>query len=254
MARVDFRERYGSVYIVAGELIGMGLGLTIYWFTARAFAPVFGTDYFTFVVVGELATMVPMQLFAGLASAMRSAAAQGTLDAMLALPVRPQTPALLFAVSTLPREFLRIALTLAVSIAIFGLKAPGAGLLGLFALQLAALPVFLGLALLVTGVIVTLGRGSGMLGQVGTAATALAGAYFPTSVLPPAVERVLVEISPFNAVVSATRAVLGETAGVAIAAPCLKLFIGGALLLPLGYAVLGFGLARLRRVGNPLLA
>jgi ABC-type multidrug transport system permease subunit len=254
MARVDFRERYGSVYIVAGELLGMGLGLTIYWFTARAFSPVFGTDYFTFVVVGELATMVPMQLFAGLAAAMRSASAQGTLDAMLALPVRPQTPALLFAASTLPRDFLRIAITLIVSIAIFGLKAPLSGLLGLFALQLAALPAFLGLALLVTGLIVTLGRGSSVLGQVGTAATALAGAYFPTSVLPPAIEKFLVEVSPFNSLVTATRAVLGQAAGAAIAAPCLKLVIGGALLLPLGYAVMGFGLARLRRVGNPLLA
>lgn len=261
-ARLDFRDRYPGRLAVVGELVAVALGLLVYWYTARAFAPAFaselgasGTDYFSYIVIGELALLVPLQMIDGLATSVRQAMTLGTLDAMLSLPVNPQTPALFLGTSGLPRDLLRVAATFALAAVFFGLRVKASGVGAVLLLQLVALPAFLGLAMCASAAFVVFGRGFALLTHFATVAALVAGAYFPVSVLPEPLRQGGALLSPFNALLEASRGALAwGWSDPRLFGWYAKLVVAGLVFFPLGYYLLGLGFRHVRRRGAPLIA
>ena len=258
--RLDFRDRYSSYWAAFGELVAVVMGLLIYSYTAKAFAPAFSpvlgthtTDYFTYVLVGELVLLVPLQLVENMTKNLKQFVSQGTIDPLLMLPSRPQAAPVLLSLAAVPRESLRVAVTILLGLTLFSFSVSPSGLLLAFVLQLLALPVFLGIAMLACAVLVVFGRGYGLLAYAMTAAAVVAGAYFPTSVLPEALQNFGL-ISPFNALLEGTRLVLSSGAAISqIQATAWTMVKWGIVSLPIGYVALGMSLAYFRRRGEPLL-
>jgi ABC-2 type transport system permease protein len=247
----ELRDQYPSAWALAGELAAIWISLMVYWYTARAFGAAFSTmNYFEYVLLGEVALFVPLVLFEGIARNIRRSASDGTLDALLVMPVRSQTPSVLFGMSLVPKELLRGILILALGAACFALELRPSRLALVLLLQLAAIPAFLGLGLMAAAFVVLFGRGDRVLSFVGMVAAICAGAYFPTSVLPEAVRSAGEVFSPFTALLGATRAVFSE--GSPITGLGVLVF-WDALALPLGYLLLGASFEVARRRGSTVL-
>jgi ABC-2 type transport system permease protein len=260
VVRRDLKDRYPSAWAAVGEALAVLLSLGIYWYTARAFfsdhwaaqglgVEGVGPDYFAYLVVGEATLFIPLVLFDGISRALKASASEGTLEVMLSLPIRAQTPLVFSGAALIAREAVRALLLIVAATALFGLSFESGHLA--LALQLLALPAFFGLGLLMSAIVLMTGRGDSLLSYVGVGASILAGTYFPVAVLPGSVQS-FAALSPFTALLTGTRETLAHGA-MSFPAPALTLLCWGAVLLPAGYLALGFGFRIARHRGSPLL-
>lgn len=253
LIRLDLRDRYSSLWALIGETLAVAAGLLIYSYTAKAFAPALGTqssDYFSFILVGELVMLVPLQLLENMTRNVRQLAAQGTIDPILMLPSRPQVAPVLLSMMTLPRDVARILLTLTLACFVFGMPISLKGAMIAALLQLMAIPAFIGFSMLACAALLCLGRGYGMLTYLTAGGAVIAGAYFPTTVLPELLQDVG-QYSPLNVLLESSRLALSGKPGASQCAWALAKW--GLLSLPLGYLCFGFSLNYLKRRGEPLL-
>ncbi|MCM2279391.1 MAG: ABC transporter permease [Oligoflexia bacterium] len=255
LLRRELRDRYPTRLAIAGELLGLGASLLVYAYTARAFAPRFqGGDYFSYLLIGEATLFAPLALFNGLARSVRLSAQTGTLEAMLAQPVAPWRILLVLGGALLPIELARALLTLGLGALLFGFALAPSAWGTLLSLQLLALPAFFGLGLLASSALLRFGRGEAMLGYLGAAAAIVAGAYFPTDVLPAQLKELAAWLSPFSLLLETTRA--AATGGFepgTLLRPGAALLAWGVLTLPAGLLAVKLAFARARRVGAPFL-
>ncbi len=238
-------------WVLCAEMLASATGLAVYWFTSRAIGPAlsFGGDFFSYVVWGELALMIPLTLWNGAALQVKSATHDGTLEVFLTLPSPISLLLSAQTVALLPRELLRIAVTLALAAGIFGLRVTPVGLAGFALWQLAAVPFFLGLGVLGAAVLVTFQRGSSALAHAGTLLSVLAGVYFPLTAVPERLAEVSRRLSPFTALVEGVR---GALEGRLALASLLTLFSLGLFVIAAGIAALESSFVTLRRRGDPL--
>ena len=240
---------------VLGECVASLMALAVYWFTSKAVGPAlsFSGDYFTFVVVGESALLIPLLLWSGIAASVRSGAADGTLELFLTLPVRAPGLLALQAAAMIPREALRVLTSWAIACAVFGIALPAVKLVDILLLQLFAAPLFLGLGLVAGAVLLRVGRGHGALAQAGTLGTVLAGAYFPLDVLPEAIRSLSLRLSPFTSLMETARLVLVSGWTPAVFTTIAAWLGAGAVVLCLGWLAMELSLASVRRRGTPLV-
>lgn len=254
LIRKEMKDKYPAVWTVAGEALAVLISLTIYRYTAKAFTPVFaGTDYFSYLVTGELVLYLPLTLFSGLPTALRASVHDGTLEAMLALPIRPQTPTVFLALARLLRELTQVVLFFLTAALGFGYRPSLSSAFLTLGLQVAALPAFFGLGLLGCAMLVRFGRGDSLLTYTGAVAGMMAGAFFPISVLPENVRNLSLAISPFSLLLETSRELMsGGAVTAAIQGRFGSLLIWGVVLFPLGYWSLGESLKWVRRRGAPI--
>jgi ABC-2 type transport system permease protein len=240
---------------LAGECVASLMALAVYWFTSKAVGPAlsFSGDYFTFVVVGESTLLIPLMLWSGIASVVRSGAADGTLELFLTLPVRAPGLLALQAAALIPRESLRVLTSWGIACALFGMAISPWRLVDILVLQLFAAPLFLGFGLIAAAFLLRLGRGYGVLAQVGTLGSVLAGAYFPLGVLPEPIRRLSVSLSPFTSLMETSRTVLASGWSASVLAVVAAWLVAGGLVLALGWLALELSFASLRRRGTPVL-
>ncbi len=243
------------LWALLGECGASFTALAVYWFTSRAMGPTlsFSGDYFTFIVVGEAALILPLTLWAGVGAGIRSGTNDGTLEVFLTLPLPAPALISLQAAAGVPREAARLAVTWGVAAAVFGFSVPAWRLGEILALQLCAVPLFLGLGLAAGAALVRLGRGHAALAQVSTLASILSGAYFPLSVLPEPLRAWSRLISPFTWVVDTARQVVSSGWSTATSTTGLAWIALGVLVMALGWGLLELSFASLRRRGQPLL-
>ncbi|MCM2323275.1 MAG: ABC transporter permease [Oligoflexia bacterium] len=214
LLRREVRERYPTPYASIGELIGLVASLAVYWYTARAFAPGFsekGAGYFHYLLIGELTLFAPLALLQGLPRMIRQCAGNGTLEAMLAQPVSPVRVLAISGGAQLPLELLRVLLTVALAALFFGFVIPWRAVGPLLLLQLLSMPVFLALGSIAVAALLRFGRGEALLGYLAAAGAILGGAYFPTKVLPPALQALSGWVSPFSLLLEGSRAAIAGT-------------------------------------------
>ncbi len=240
---------------LVGECVASLSSLLFYWLTSRAIGPAlsFSGDYFTFVVIGEATLLIPLTLWGGVTQSIRSGVSDGTLELFLTLPVPAPLLAAFQAAAHVPREVFGLAVTWTVAAVVFGLSVSAWRIAELIALQLFAVPLFLGIGLMAGAALVRFGRGQAVLAHIGTFAAVLSGAYFPLSALPDPVRQWSLILSPFTWVMETARSVIavGWTVETTKAAAA---WVGvGVLALALGWAALEWSFAHVRRRGDPLL-
>lgn len=261
MARREWRDRYPSTPLgLVSELLSMLLGLGVYWFTAKALNPglteslrPFGGDYFSYLLVGDLFLIVPLALAQGIASTVRKAAWEGTLDVFRTEPVGPRAPILLAAISGVPRDIGRAIAMLIAAYLMFGFRLPVANGFGAAMLVVLGAPAFLGVGMLWGAALIRFGRGTEALAHFTAVSAVLAGSYFPLSVLPAFVVRAAVLLLPFATLLESVRSVLVSGWTPELAAPVATLALSGIALAAVGYLALGASLESLRRSGRNLL-
>jgi hypothetical protein len=248
----DWRERYPSALSVAGELVGLALSLSIYWFTARAFsgrADFAGQDYFSFVVLGEASLVLPLAWVAGLPRTAREAQSEGVLEALLGLPRSAVRTLLILGLPAVAREAAR-ALALLLGAWALGLRLGAPQLGGWVLLQLVAIPAFAALGIAATAWFLKFGRGEGLIAFSCSIAVILAGAYFPTELFAPAFRDAISAISPFNTLLEGARRALAQEAH-SLPFPALaRLALWGLAALPISAAALALSIRAVRRRGS----
>ena len=207
----EYRNKYPSLFSWMGQLISELALLTIYWYTAKAFVPNLhvlsaGTDYFSFVVVGESVLLAPSLMITSLARIFRSDIQQQTFEPTLLSSASLTTSWLVQSFGAMIVEGLRLLLVLILAITFFHFNiAPIPNLILVLVLQVLALPLFAGLGLVGVSVMMVLGRGERILPFLTTGMTVLAGAYFPIEVLPSIMQTYLRKISPMNILLESSR-------------------------------------------------
>jgi ABC-2 type transport system permease protein len=260
LVRLSFKNRYFGPLSVLAEVLGLVMSLSIYFYTAKTLGPgvskylsPYGSDYFAYLVIGDIALLIPAFLVSAVPRAIRQAQSDGILETMLVLPGKTRSNFLLLAVAGIPREFLYALLMLILGVAVFGLKLSVGHCLSIVFFQCLAMPAVLGLGLAAAAMLVFFNRGEGVVTSFINFATVLAGAIFPLSVLPKALVRVAVVASPFSTLLIGTRSAIadGMLASQTVS-NILGLLVWGIVLLPLGSLLLDRAFDSARGRGAPM--
>jgi ABC-2 type transport system permease protein len=256
----EFRNNYPTKWSIASQIAKLLLLLVGYWYTAKAFAPNFAQvrgaeDFFTFVVIGECALVIPMTLMMSFAGSLKNLSAEGTLDSVLSMPASHQVSLIYFGLAPVLVEIGWSVFYLLLAVLFFGLRLPVEGFLLAILMQFLALPLFVALGFISAAILLRFGRGEGVLDAVIRAAMVFAGVYFPTSVMPEVAVYWLKIISPFNMSLDFTRKAIAQGFNWNLLFEASIYYLGISLfLLPLGFFVLGIGFNFHRKRGASVLA
>ena len=206
-------------------------------------------DYFGYAAVG-LALLSILQVgLSTFSQKMREEQTTGTFEALMATPTSPSLVVLASAVYDLLRSTAFALVLLATAVVLFGLQLdtdPASLAVAAVAL-VGCLGLFASLGVAVAACTVIFKQTAALTGMIVSGLALLSGVYFPTDVLPEALQKVAA-IIPFTWGLDVVRAAL--LGGTVKTAQVVGLFGSAALLLPL--AVLGFtsSVRRARQTGT----
>ena len=210
----------------------------------------YGRDYFAFVLVGLACAQYSSVAVYGLAGALRQEQVQGTLEAMLAQPVRPIHLALGLPAWELCWALGQVGLYLGVGALLFHCdlsRANWAGALGIFC---ASAVVFCALGMLSAACVLLFKRGNPIQWALNTAFVLLGGVYFPVTLLPEPL-RLAARALPITHILHGLRRALLEGASLDALWPSLGvILLFGVCLLPLGLWAMAQALRQARRQGS----
>jgi ABC-2 type transport system permease protein len=257
--RRNLINTYSNIWGSLGDLLSIVLNLIFFWYTSKAFGFSFKVglsdyrvDYFNYVVLGEMVLLIPAAILNGLTSTVQSAAADGTLEVFFLLPRRAQTTFIISALAIVPKEVVRIILTLIIATLAFGFKFSYSGLGGAVFLQIISLPIFLGMGLFAASLLVFFGRGKSVISHGGNILYIFAGIYFPLSVLPKSIQNIAKVFSPFTILLESTRTLFSNGFH-NMAVTSAQIIFWDLLLFFLGFWLLGLSFRRMINKGTPLI-
>jgi ABC-type multidrug transport system permease subunit len=166
------------------------IDLVIYFFISRTFKGVSTADlggapsYFAFVTVGIVITLVISAASAEVGWRLREEQLTGTLETLVAHPIRTWQIALGMASWPFAFALLRTAVYLLVAATLLDVDLSHASWTGCFLVLLAAGLALLGLGVALAALVVAFKRGNNLLGLVAVALGFAGGAFFPLDVLP----------------------------------------------------------------------
>jgi ABC-2 type transport system permease protein len=228
------------VYFVAGALQPLA---------ARAIASE-STEYFTYLIVGSVASFVMAEAVSAIPSIVNSYITSGTLEQMLTTPIR--WPSLLGGLSAYGFGWVALrALVLLVTAWIWATSTIAwlrivefGGIMALLALAYAGVG-------LVAGALVLVVRSSLFIPQAVLTLSALLGTvYFPASVLPPAFAPLAVLVPMTPALGAARQVLLKDVALSAVTPQLLKLAAWAVCSLVIGGLCFHLALQHARRAGT----
>jgi ABC-2 type transport system permease protein len=243
----SYRASYGI-----GLTVGMA-NLLIYFLISRTYGPAKPEDigsapsFVAFVAAGVTLSVVLQTAVDGVARRLREEQLSGSLEMLLAAPMRSGEVALGLAGFPLIFALARALLYLALAALLFSLPLGDSDPIGVAAVLLAAIPAFTGLGAMVAALVLVVRRTEVLGGLLVLALGIVGGAYYPVSVLPPAFEAIG-RLTPNYYAYEGLRAALYGGEGWADDALVLLGF--GAVLVPAGLAAFALGVALLRRRGN----
>ncbi len=237
------RDRLIETSYRAGLILRLGSSIVtvaVFFFISHSFGAAaasqigqYGGDYFAFVLVGVAMTEFLGESVGGIGGGLRESQTTGTLELMLLSPSR--LPVLL----TSSALWLQASATLGagtylVAGALLGADFSHAGLLTTASALVLAMIGFTGLGLLAGGVVIVIKRGNPVGWLIRGASIVLGGVFYPTEVLPPALQ-VLGAALPMTHALTVLRGsiLLGKGIG-----DMLPSFLA-LLVLSVGYLVAG---------------
>jgi len=252
--RQEMRFNFRSPLSYLVQLVLAVVSLSIYWFTSQALTGLHvewgGGDYFSYLVIGEIALILPLAICHSFILAIRVFAYEALLDELLLSPRSPLLNFSLFSLAILARAVLQVVLTILLAQIFFGFSFKWAQLGGFLILQSAAVPMFLALAWFAGSVFLKFGRGEGMLNHLLEILTVFAGAYFPLTVLPSAIRKALESLSPFARFLEAVRQVFaGDLTH--LWASALTMGLVGVSCATIAWLTFHLSVESLRRSGAP---
>ena len=192
-------------------MVGLiGLNLFIYDRISMSFGvdiqsrlPELKTGYFNYIVLGELTLLLPLCLSQCFAQATRDALSDGTFTELCLLPWRPSSIIFFLGLAPLMRQVVYFLVFLFIAVAFFKFEFNW----NILGLQFITIPAFASIGLFSAAFLIRYGRGMGLVNLLVSVAPVLAGAYFPVEVLPLAVRKISLFLSPFTALLELTRGV-----------------------------------------------
>ena len=239
------------------SLIAVLIAVVPVYFVASALQPLAAqaiasesTEYFTYLIVGSVASFVVVEAISAIPSLINSYITSGTLEQLLTTPIR--WPALLGGLSAYGFAWVALrALVLLVTAWIWATSTIAWPRIFEFALLMAMLAAtYVGVGL-VAGALVLSIRSSLFIPQaVGTMSALLGTVYFPVSVLPSG-------FAPFAAMIPTTPALraarlllLRDSPLAAVMPDVLQLLIWAVVSLAIGCATFHLALQHARRAGT----
>ena len=254
--RPDFRIHTSYRLSFVLQMSTIFFFLALYYFLAQivdqeefAASQDISGSYFDFAAVG-LALLSILQVgLSSFSQKMREEQTTGTFEALMASPTSPSLVVLASALYDLLRSTVFAFVLLGTAVVLFGLQldTDPASLSVAAAALVGCLALFASLGVAVAACTVIFKQTAALAGMVVSGLALLSGVYFPTDVLPAALQKVA-EILPFTWGLDVVRAAL--LGGNVDHAQLAGLFGSAAVLLPI--AVLGFTAAvrRARQTGT----
>ena len=187
------------------QFLGNLLLLAILYFVAKTIGPQtlpalakYGGNFLAFLLIGVALTDCVSFSLASFAAQVREAQTTGTLEATLMSPVR-LSKILIF--SSLWNYFLsavRFVFYLVVGGAMYGVSMRRANLFSALVIFLLTILCFMGIGILWAGIVLLIKRGEAIMGAMGDLVLIIGGVLFPTSMLPPWIDRIsrLIPLTP----------------------------------------------------------
>ncbi len=208
----------------------------------------FGTDYFSFVLVGIVATGF-LQTGVGLADRLRVAMGEGSLEMMFACPVRPIWILILPAIWELLFQMGQAVVMIALGVVLFGADLSHANWPAGLVLLLATVAAYSVFGILSTGIILVIKRGDPIRWLVTELAALVAGAYFPVALLPDWLERIAA-VLPMTYAYHGIRMTVLKGAGLSDVSVDLAVLVGFAAIgLPLAAYCCHLAIGKAKRDG-----
>lgn len=223
------------------KLVGSGV--------ANQMAP-YGSNYFTFVLIGVAFTDYLSVSLGSFSSQIRSAQMTGTLEALLVTPTSIST--ILFSSTLYNFLFtsIRTIFYLITGILLSGINLFFTSISAFLITMVLTILAFSGIGLLSAAFIIVFKQGSPISWVIGTASGLLGGVFYPVTVLPSWLKP-YAYLLPITYALEAMRQVLLNGATfLIIYKEILALSIFVVVLLPLGLIAFGYGLKLARKEGS----
>ena len=152
----QWRERFPRSVMLLSEAFSVGLSLTVYWYTAKAFGNAgmseslrgYAPDYFHYIIFNEVTLYLPTMLLTGFLCVLREAHGKGVLESFLLLPMHRLSLMGILILPVMTSELLRGAVLLVFASTVFGLSLTLEQLAILIFVQAMAAPLFGGIGLI----------------------------------------------------------------------------------------------------------
>jgi ABC-2 type transport system permease protein len=255
--RRDFLVAWSYRMVFVSDFVHLGGQVLLFYFVGQMIdqskLPTYaGTEvtYLEFAAVGiALAVFIQLGLDR-VASALRGEQLMGTLESLLVTPTAPSTIQLGSVAFELVYIPLRTAIFLLAVAFAFGLHFELSGLVPALALLVVFIPFVWGLGVASAALIMTVRRGSGLVGMGVVGLGLVSGIYFPLDLLP----NWLATLAAFNplaiAIQGMREALLGGMGWSEIGRDILVLAPMSAASLALGFAAFRLAIRRERQLGT----
>ncbi len=253
----DFLLEVSYRFATALALVELLSGLLIYFFIDRLFGQEvvghlqpYGVGYFAYVLLGLALFSFMGTGISGLATQVGWEQVMGTLEAILAPPLRPGTLAVGLSLWGVLYACAEMAGYLLLGAVLFGAPVGNANLLSVGIILLLAVVSFNSLGLLAASVIVVFKRGNPVAWIFQGVAGLLGGVYFPVEVLPDWLQTLSALIPVTYAVRGLQLAVYQGASLPTLWGEILPLAFLAAILLPLGLYTFAASIRRAKRDGS----
>lgn len=220
LIKENWRGSFSSWMTLLLELFSSSLGLIIYWYASKAFGPsiqehldFYQTDFFSFMVVGEIFLGIPIQVLTGLITSYKTIFREHIHEIFISRAISWNRYFISQIIADIWRPFLRMGFIVLVSM---GLGLSFSFLSFLYALFLTSLALisFYGFALLALSLINISGRGQTLIFQTNALLGALSGAFFPVEILPSKLAVLMTTIIPHGILLTNVRKILAQTTAI----------------------------------------
>lgn len=209
----------------------------------------YGSDYFSFALVGLAVTSYCRAGLVNTTNDIRQTMAQGTLEAMFATPVTYVWMLFCSSFWQFLFETIRITFYFLTGMLIFGMQLENTNWTGAAVIAFLTIPLFLMLGMTSCSILILVKRGDPINWIFSSVAALLAGTMFPVSVLPYWL-RILAQCMPLTHSLEAMRRCLLTGASISdVSRSILILLVFNIILLPLTVTISTFCLLKAKRCG-----
>lgn len=242
----QWKELYPTRWSLLPALLAELANLAMYWWISQTvtFKSLIATDssidYFTYVIVGEMALMVPSFLFIQ-PTQIFNQWRMIRLDTYL--KVQPYKKLYFFLLMLLPIIVIKTAqlvIEFSLIVYFFHLNISFLNLILFFILILLSFPLFLSFGLFSAFLGKILGRGEKLISYLSNIGFLLSGVYFSTSVFSPTLEKVLKIISPYSHLLALVRDLIKNSISREWLLKTGFMFLEGTIILILLFVVFEF--------------
>lgn len=215
----DFRQSVSYRFAFVLDLASVFFSAATFYFVAKLFGEAttphleaYGGQYFPFVLVGIAFSTYQSVGLTSFSQSLRQEQYMGTLESILASPVRISTFLTGSALWDFAYATLEVGFYFGLAFFAFGLRLPNANFAPALVALLLTLTTFMGLGILAAAFILLFKQGNPVTWAIATVSELLGGVYFPTKILPEWM-RSISEWIPMTHALESLRATLLRNAG-----------------------------------------